>query len=441
MCHGIFSRICHWGPIVALGIIKWVSLSTVYSCTMWWPPFDFAGGGGGGWGGLVNLMAFLTFSSLTTFHFFCAMCDGPGYLPKHWAPKKESDQRYLQYCEACQGWKAPRAHHCRKCGACVMKMDHHCPWINNCVGHFNHGHFIGFLFFAIVGCAQASYILAVTLYYGLHRSWFHYYGTGQEPKVALTIWTLLMIMFGLGLAIGVVIAVGALLFLQLRSVLRNQTGIEDWIIEKADYRRKENGDTQLFVNPYNLGRWRNLFGVLTLSCVPPGDGVRWETREGCDDYTLTREQLEQKKEKRLRTREYQIVRPYSGHLCPVFSFGFKIGCCIPCTDEPRIQLDKGDVVKVTRWKKRWLYGDKVLSTVNSSGDSSTPDHTSAQKESATAPIAKTSQQQQPSPAPTRSRGWFPRKCAVETADSVIEYKRNASKKSKFAANGDSKKDK
>ena len=29
---------------------------------------------------------FLVFASLTTFHFFCAMCDGPGYLPLEWRP-------------------------------------------------------------------------------------------------------------------------------------------------------------------------------------------------------------------------------------------------------------------------------------------------------------------------------------------------------------------
>ena len=96
-----------------------------------------------------------------------------------------------------------------------MKMDHHCPWINNCVGHFNHGHFVGFLFFAVLGCAQAAVTLAMTLFYGLNRSWYRYYGTGREPNVILTIWSLLMVMFALGLAIGVVLAVGALFYFQV----------------------------------------------------------------------------------------------------------------------------------------------------------------------------------------------------------------------------------
>ena len=115
-------------------------------------------------------------------------------------------------------------------------MDHHCPWINNCVGHNNHGHFVGFLFFAVVGCAQASLVLSMSLYYGLNRSYYHHHGSGFEPKVILSLFTLIASLFGLGLAIGVVLAVGALLFFQLRSIWRNQTGIEDWILEKACYR-------------------------------------------------------------------------------------------------------------------------------------------------------------------------------------------------------------
>ena len=57
-------------------------------------------------------------------------------------------------------------------------------------------------------------------------------------------------MFALGLAIGVVLAVGALLYFQLRAIWRNQTGIEDWIIEKANYRRKDTDET--FLHPYDL---------------------------------------------------------------------------------------------------------------------------------------------------------------------------------------------
>ena len=42
---------------------------------------------------------------------------------------------------------------------------------------------------------------------------------------------------------------------KVKAILKNQTGIEDWIKEKADYRLRRTG--QQFVWPYNLGRWEN----------------------------------------------------------------------------------------------------------------------------------------------------------------------------------------
>ena len=112
-----------------------------------------------------------------------------------------------------------------------------------------------------------------------------------------------------------------------------------------------------FIWPYNMGRMANLRQVLTLSCKPPGDGIKWEVVEGTDQYTLTREQLKQKEDKRERTREYQIISKYTGAWFPV-SQGVSVCCHPPCTDEPRIQVEVGDMVRVTRWKKYWLYGEK-----------------------------------------------------------------------------------
>ncbi len=140
----------------------WVTLSTVYCDTMWWPPES-------SFGGLANIIGFMALSCLTLFHYVTAIFDGPGYVPKGWRPKDSDDEDCLQWCDSCRGFKAPRSHHCRKCNRCVMKMDHHCPWINNCVGHANHGHFVGFLFFAVLGCLHASYSLGMALYYGMNR--------------------------------------------------------------------------------------------------------------------------------------------------------------------------------------------------------------------------------------------------------------------------------
>lgn len=40
-------------------------------------------------------------------------------------------------CERCHDIRPERAHHCRQCDHCVLRMDHHCPLIGNCVGWCN----------------------------------------------------------------------------------------------------------------------------------------------------------------------------------------------------------------------------------------------------------------------------------------------------------------
>ena len=65
--------------------------------------------------------------------------------------------------------------------------------------------------------------------------------------------------------------------------------------------------------PYDLGRWDNLKQVVGVTCRPTSDGISWPVVAGCDQYTLTREQLKQKEDKRERTREYQVRLGLLGH--------------------------------------------------------------------------------------------------------------------------------
>ncbi|XP_059468335.1 palmitoyltransferase ZDHHC6 [Neocloeon triangulifer] len=381
MCIGPLKRICHWGPVTALAIIKSIVYMTVYCNRMWWPPDSSAGGA-------LNFLLFILLSGLTIFNFLSAVYVGPGFLPNGWCPENESDAKYLQECKVCGGFKAPRSHHCRKCNRCVTKMDHHCPWINNCVGHRNHGHFTAFLFFAVLGCLQSSLVLTCTLYHALHRVKYAYYGGG--PIITFTLYGLVGCVFCLGLAIGVVLAVGMLLYFQMRAIIRNQTAIEDWILEKAKYRRLHSeGNRTPFVYPYNLGCWKNLRQVITLTCEPVGDGVEWPVVEGCDQYTFTVEQLLQKQEKRQRARKYEVLKNYSGAWLPI-SHGLYTLFCPPYSDEPRLRLRQGNVVLVTRWKKHWLFGELELAS----------EHGLKEK--------------------WRLRGWFPRNIAVDLIDATDE---------------------
>lgn len=73
--------------------------------------------------------------------------------------------------------------------------------------------------------------------------------------------------------------------MQIRAIVRNRTGIEDWILEKANHRLQHS--TEKFVFPYDLGVRENIKQVLNMTCEPVGDGVVWNVAEGCDQYTLT----------------------------------------------------------------------------------------------------------------------------------------------------------
>lgn len=63
----------------------------------------------------------------------------------------------------------------------------------------------------------------------------------------------------------------------------------------------------------------------------------------------------------MRACQFRTVKVYNGRWCPLFSYGCRTCMSFPISDEPRIALNVGDDVMVTRWKKRWLYGEKLRS--------------------------------------------------------------------------------
>ncbi|XP_051883178.1 palmitoyltransferase ZDHHC6 isoform X2 [Pristis pectinata] len=340
-------RICHWGPIIALSVIAVCSSMAIIDSVLWYWPLDTLGGS-------INFIMLINWTVLILYNYFSAMFVGPGYVPIGWKPENPHDAVYLQDCRICHGYKAPRSHHCRKCNRCVMKMDHHCPWINNCCGNFNHGYFTLFLMLAPMGCIHASVILIMTMYTQLYN--------------------------------------------RMKVILRNKTSIEVWIEEKAKDRIQYYQTGERFIFPYDLGsKWKNFRQVFTWSGIPETDGIIWPVREGSHPYTLTIEQLKQKADKRVRSVQYRVIEDYNGACCPITK-GFKTFYSTPCTEEPRIQLKKGELISATRGLQHWMYGDKNLKNAH---------------------VGK------------QERGWFPRKCVEKYLNGPATDKRTEEDKKNF----------
>nr|XP_019009035.1 vacuolar protein [Kwoniella pini CBS 10737]OCF47816.1 vacuolar protein [Kwoniella pini CBS 10737] len=166
---------------------------------------------------------------------------GPGGMSGTW----EGASRRVRRCRKCDGPKPERTHHCSVCKRCVLQMDHHCPWINACVGLHNQRHFVLFMAWLSTGCATVSItgyraFLATFDYHAEWPSW--------TPKIGFTL------IYVLCLAIG--FAVSVLMFWHLYMVSYGETSIESH--DNAYLAGKAKKEGLIYLNPYDLGRRRNL---------------------------------------------------------------------------------------------------------------------------------------------------------------------------------------
>lgn len=126
---------------------------------------------------------------------FRATTVNPGKVPP--VDEKFARQHKWEPCPTCGRWRPPKAHHCRRCKQCVVRMDHHCPWINNCVGEENHHLFSLLLFYAFLFSFNTCIFLTLHFWFWpkcrtcdpesfviKHGIWFSYISTVMAAAMA-----------------------------------------------------------------------------------------------------------------------------------------------------------------------------------------------------------------------------------------------------------------
>ncbi|XP_078428383.1 DHHC-type zinc finger family protein isoform X2 [Wolffia australiana] len=231
-------------PIVAvLALIGYLYYATVFVVIDGWLGLGTAAG-------IANAAIFSGLAILCLFTYVTAVRRDPGGVPSSFTPdiedpavsihevKRKSGD--LRYCQKCCHYKPPRAHHCRVCKRCILKMDHHCIWINNCVGHGNYKIFFVFVLHAVITC---MYSLK-----GIIRScWW------AVPR------TIRMIICGL-LLFPLTLALLVLLGWHVYLVSQNKTTIEYYEGVRAMGLAEDNA--YAIRHPYDLGVYENLVSIL-----------------------------------------------------------------------------------------------------------------------------------------------------------------------------------
>lgn len=67
-------RLCHWGPIIALGVIAICSTMAMIDSVLWYWPLHTTGGS-------VNFIMLINWTVMILYNYFNAMFAGPGFVP------------------------------------------------------------------------------------------------------------------------------------------------------------------------------------------------------------------------------------------------------------------------------------------------------------------------------------------------------------------------
>ncbi|GAA5946917.1 hypothetical protein JCM3765_002074 [Sporobolomyces pararoseus] len=233
--------------------------------------------------GPFNLLLLLLY-----WNYWFTVSTNPGNVPKDWEPNwKEMELGQTEvkkltgtarFCRTCQAYKPPRTHHCRQCKTCVLKMDHHCPWVNNCVGHYNQGYFVRFLFY--VDLASSYHLWMIT------KRAFGITAFQRAP----TTFQIVMLILNYTACVPVLLIVGVFSLFHFWNVLSNSTTIEGWEKDKvASLKRR--GKIRQYRYPYHLGYLGNIQEVLGSNVwmwwLPQrmaGDGLTFRVGEGIESH-------------------------------------------------------------------------------------------------------------------------------------------------------------
>ncbi|KAK3845147.1 MAG: DHHC palmitoyltransferase-domain-containing protein [Linnemannia gamsii] len=172
------------------------------------------------------------------------------------AKEKKKKAPLPRYCKNCEAFKPPRSHHCRICKKCVLKMDHHCPWINNCVGHYNYGHFLRFITWVTLTTGACMVLLLARVWDAIQNETRYMYRDDGPTKSQIIFLAVNILVDG-----GVLLAVGILCIYHLWCLVSNTSTIEVWEQEKVDAMVKK-GKLRKSKFPYDVGCLRNYRQIL-----------------------------------------------------------------------------------------------------------------------------------------------------------------------------------